>query len=356
MHAPYWLLCAVLTTAVACSKQETSPQTAPLARPVKLFEVSDGSARLIRQFPALVEPAENARLTFRVPGKLNQFSIRPGQEVKQGEVLGRLDPTDFLLRVEQAKARYQLTQAQYDRVASLIETKMVSKAMYDEAKAQLQVAQADYKTAQTNLSYTQLVAPFAGMVSRTLVENHENVAAQQPILELQQKGMLDVIIQVPEDVIALVKKTADYEAKVEFDAYQGQHFHAKVKEWDTRADAATNSFKVVLSLPTPTEFNALSGMTANVIADLSAFVEAKSTAFFIPASAVFQSADKAHQVWVYNDKEGQVNLRAVSVGRLTQQGLEITKGLEAGEQIVVAGVHQLSDAQPVRPWQRERGL
>lgn len=349
-------VCLALIT--GCSKPAETLQPS-LSRPVKLHVVQDGQQKLIRQFPAIVEPTENARLTFRVSGKLTQFSIRPGQEVKKGDVLARLDATDFKLRVEQAQARYQLSKAQFDRAASLIGQKLVSQAMYDEAKAQLQVADADLKTAQTNLSYTQLVAPFSGIVSRSLVENHENVAAQQAILELQLKGMVDVVIQVPEDVIALVKKDISYQPDVIFDSYPSLTYKATIKEWDTRADSATNSFKVVFSMAAPEEFNVLSGMTANLVADISQLVRAQASSVVVPATAVFAANDQPVDaterfVWLYS--EGKVNRRAVSVGRLTEQGIEILAGLSAGDQVVTAGVQQLSENQQVRPWQRERGL
>lgn len=349
-------VCVALVT--GCSKP-AEPVEQQLNRPVKLHLVQDGQQKLIRQFPAIVEPTENARLTFRVSGKLTEFSIRPGQEVKKGDVLARLDATDFKLRVEQAQARYQLSKAQFDRAASLIGQKLVSQAMYDEAKAQLQVADADLKTAQTNLSYTQLVAPFSGIVSRSLVENHENVAAQQAILELQLKGMVDVVIQVPEDVIALVKKDISYQPDVIFDSYPSLSYKASIKEWDTRADTATNSFKVVFSMAAPQEFNVLSGMTANLVADISQLMRAQANLVVVPATAVFAANDQPVDaserfVWVYS--EGKVNRRAVQVGRLTAQGIEILSGLAAGEQVVTAGVLQLSENQQVRPWQRERGL
>ncbi|WP_233077935.1 efflux RND transporter periplasmic adaptor subunit [Rheinheimera soli] len=348
----------VMGLVAGCSKPVATAEQS-LNRPVKLHLVQDGQQKLIRQFPALVEPTENARLTFRVSGKLTQFSIRPGQEVQKGDVLARLDPTDFKLRVEQAQAKYQLSKAQFDRAASLIGQNLVSQAMYDEAKAQLQVADADLKTAQANLSYTELVAPFSGIVSRSLVENHENVAAQQAILELQLKGMVDVVIQVPEDVIALVKKDISYQPEVIFDSYPSLSYKASIKEWDTRADSATNSFKVVFSMAAPEEFNVLSGMTANVVADMSQLMRAQASAVVVPATAVFAANDQPVDaterfVWVFS--EGKVNRRAVTVGRLTEQGIEVLSGLVAGDQVVTAGVQQLTENQQVRPWQRERGL
>ena len=344
----------------ACSDVKQEPLSVP-ERPVKLHTVSDSSAGAVRQFPAVVEPTERASLTFRVSGKLVQLLARPGQMVQKGDVLAALDDTDFRLRLDQAAARYELAQTQFIRAEQLIAQKLVSQAAFDEAKAQLQVAQADLSTAETALSYTRLQAPFAGNISRLLVENHENVAAQQGIMELQVRDQVDVVIQVPEDVISNVRKDFDYQPEVVFDSHPQFRYRARIREWDTQADPATNSFKVVFSMPTPTEFNVLSGMTANVIAEISKISTAYTDALFIPASAIFMPADvslaQQHSfVWVYDANTGSVSKRQVSVSSLTSAGAAVTAGLAAGEQVVSAGVQQLTEGQKVRPWVRERGL
>lgn len=344
----------------ACSKPE--PESPPqLVRPVKLYQVNADVAGAVRQFPAVVEPTERASLTFRVSGKLVQLVARPGQTVEKGQLLASLDDTDFKLKLDQARARFELAQTQFTRAEQLIGQNLVSQAVFDEAKAQMQVAQADLSTAETALSYTRLEAPFAGNISRLLVENHENVAAQQAIMELQVGDQVDVVIQVPEDVISNVRKDFDYQPEVVFDSHPLYRYRARIREWDTRVDPATNSFKVVFSMPTPTEFNVLSGMTANVIAEVSKISEVYINALFIPATAIFMPggeplATQQSYVWVYDNNSGTVSRRAVTVSSLTSAGAAITSGLTTGEQIVVAGVQQLTDGQQVRPWVRERGL
>ena len=86
------LLCVV--SVAGCSKPVEIVEQSQ-NRPVKLHQVQDGQQKLIRQFPAIVEPTENARLTFRVSGKLTEFTVRPGQEVKKGQVLFRISNPQF---------------------------------------------------------------------------------------------------------------------------------------------------------------------------------------------------------------------------------------------------------------------
>ncbi|MGI5309730.1 efflux RND transporter periplasmic adaptor subunit [Rheinheimera sp. WS51] len=344
----------------ACDTKEVTTAE-DIVRPVKLFYVSNGHTASARQFPAVVEPTKRANLTFRVNGKLTELTGRPSHNVEQGEVLARLDDTDFKLRLDQASARYELAQTQFQRSQMLMKQKLVSQSQFDEAKAQLQVAKADYSAAKTALSYTRLEAPFAGTISRLLVENHENVAAQQPIMELQVRGHVDVVIQVPEDVISNVRHDVDYQPEVIFDSHPEYSYRAKIREWDSRADPSTNSFKVVFSMKSPEEFNVLSGMTANVIVDMSKVNRFSNNALYIPATAIFMPDDEnlntqQSYVWIFDDKQGMVIKRAVTVGELTNAGVAITSGISVGDIIVSAGVQQLSEGQLVRPWTRERGL
>lgn len=355
--------CFLMSSVLLLNACEPAPEqiTAAEIRPVKLYSVGNGGAGVIRQFPAIVEPSENVRLAFRVSGKLTRILVRPGQTVTDGQLLAKLDETDFALIVEQANARYELAKTQFERSELLIKQKLVSQSVYDEAKAQFQVAAADLKTSKASLSYTELHAPFAGIISRQLVENHENVAAQQPVLELQLRDNVDIVIQVPEDVISNVKKDLDYQPEVVFDSHPQFRYRARVKEWDARPDPATNSYKVVFTMPTPQDFNLLSGMTANVIAEMDKISRYENDVSYIPASAIFSPpaqsvSSKDKYVWVYNAQTGTVSQRLVQVGELTSAGLAVTAGLSGGEQIVSAGVQQLSEGQQVRPWQRERGL
>ena len=105
-------------------------------RPVKLFVVTNQHSGSVRQFPAVVEPTKRANLTFRVNGKLTSLTGRPSNNVEQGQVLAQLDDTDFKLRLDQASARYELAQTQFNRAELLNQQKLISQAQFDETKAQ----------------------------------------------------------------------------------------------------------------------------------------------------------------------------------------------------------------------------
>ncbi|MBD1584041.1 efflux RND transporter periplasmic adaptor subunit [Pseudoalteromonas sp. S16_S37] len=350
----------VLTLLLGC-QDNTQPQSqTDVIRPVKLVTVANSEQSDIRSFPAEVVANQGSYLAFRVNGELMEFPVLAGQEVTQGQLLAKLDPEDFELQLEQRKAQYELASSQLARVESLFNKSIASKAEYDQALANKQVAESALKIAKTNLQNSELRAPFSGTIAKVFVKNYENVVAKQNILRLETRDMMDVVIQVPEKLVARVDKDLDYHPRVVFDGYPDKSYELSIKEWDTQADPATLSYKVVFTLPIPKDFNLLAGMTGHVYIDRSKVMHTAKKKLYVPISAVFsertQPLDDNAFVWVFDEQTQTLSKRAISVGKMHDQSIEITAGLNGGEIIVGAGVHHLEEGLKVRPWTKERGL
>lgn len=348
----------------ACSEQQTTELIEATSRPVTLVQVKAGAPHQVRRFPGAVEATQSANLTFRVAGELIELSTRPGHSINAGELIAKVDPTDYALAVEQAKARAELATAQFTRATQLLSDGIVSQADYDQAHAEQQIALASLNTAKANLSYTELRAPFSGVVAALHVELYENIAPQQPVLTLQTDSLIDVAIQVPERLFARVHRDDSYQPDIRFDSIPDQVFRGHIREWDRIADPATNTYRVVFSLAKPANVNILPGMTAQVFVDGNRLLTSNTQHVRVPVSAVFSppqlvNSSNERYVWVYQEtskQSGTVSLRKVEVGDAYTNELLILTGLAANEWVVSAGVHQLKDGMLVHPWHRERGL
>ncbi|CAM4186698.1 efflux RND transporter periplasmic adaptor subunit [Pseudoalteromonas byunsanensis] len=345
---------------IGCQEQELENTNDVPIRPVKLITVTTNTQGDIRSFPAEVVANQGSYLAFRVNGELMEFPVLAGQEVVEGQLLAKLDPEDFLLQLEQRKAQYELASSQLARIDSLYKKSIASKSEYDQALANKQVAESALKIAQTNLQNSELRAPFSGTIAKVFVKNFENVVAKQNILRLETRDMMDVVIQVPEKLVARVDKDLDYHPTVIFDGYPDKSYKLTIKEWDTQADPATLSYKVVFTLPIPKDFNLLAGMTGHVYIDRSKITQMTSHRVTVPVSAVFSEQTKSLKnnayVWRYDEVSHTISKQAVQIGKMREQSIEITEGLEGGEIIVAAGVHHLHEGLEVRPWTKERGL
>lgn len=344
-----------------CDSAPAVQQQTNSVQPVKLLTVGTTEQQRFREFPAVIEAAQVAQVAFRVGGEIIEFPAKQaGTLVAQNDLIAKLDPTDFQLVVDQAQARFELADAQYQRMKNLVEQGVVSPQQFDEAKANLEVSRASLETARANLRYSELRAPFAGTIANVFVEPFETVQPQRPIVTLQMDGAIDISIRVPEQLFARVQHKLDYQPEVTFSARPELTFRATVKEWDATAEPTTNTYKVVFTMPTPTEFNVLPGMSATVRVDTFEVSTRAQNGVFVPTNAVFSDSTTAiasgHRVWVYDAATQRVEQREVQLGVVTDASIEVLAGLTPGEQIVVAGVHALTNNQRVRPWVKERGL
>ncbi|MET4695680.1 efflux RND transporter periplasmic adaptor subunit [Endozoicomonas lisbonensis] len=344
----------------ACSESEE--EVVDVVRPVKLFTVKDSGRENIREFPATVEATEEAEVSFRVAGELVEFPAHPADEVRKGQLLARLDDRDFKNTVAVRQADYDLAAADYRRIASLREKKVVSVADYDQANARLKSSKISLQLAKDQLRDTVLNAPFSGRIAQTMVENYQSVQAQQPILILQSSNTLDVSIQVPETIITKIREeevNRDYSPTVRFAGNPNKEYSLTYKEHDTRVTPGTQSYTVVFTMQTPEELTIYPGMGGTVTIDLSK-VTSRSKAlaeYIIPLTAVLKDDSTGkNSAWVYNPETGIVNPVEVTLGPVTDQGITILSGLEAGEEIVSAGLSRLHPGMEVKPLERERGL
>lgn len=357
---PAFLLSALMLTLIACKEDPIQVDQQATIRPVKLFKVGSDSDETIRSFPAEVVANQGSYLAFRVNGELLKFPVLAGQHVEKDQLLAKLDPEDFQLQYEERKARYELAHSQLDRIKKLFDKSITSQSELDQALANKQVAESALKIAQTNLDNSELRAPFSGTVAKVFVKNFENIQAKQNILRLETRDLMDVVIQVPEKLIARIDKDANYQPSVVFDGFQNKSYTLTVKEFDTQADPITLSYKVVFSLPVPKDFNLLAGMTGRVDIDLSKITHSQSQYALLPVEAVFseptESSNNNSYVWVYDAVSEKVTKQAVEVGQLHKSGIEVLSGVTKDQQVVAAGVHYLKEGMQVRPWQKERGL
>lgn len=361
---PLAMLLSILPLSVllsGCSPAESSVQTPPI-RPVKLFEVTQLEGGDFRTFPARVAANSRAELSFRISGQLTELALVEGQTVTEGSLLAKLDDRDAYNNLMTREAEHELLAADFKRKVELLNRKLISQSEFDSAQAQLKSAKAALAAARDQLSYTRLTAPFSGTIAKRLVDNHQIVQANQGVLTLQNNNLLDVSIQVPEAMAASLNeyiKQPNFSAKVRFSALEGIAFDARFKEYSTQVTPGTQAYEVVFSLPQPKDIQLLPGMSAELTLALVKATEHSKTpaAAIVPVTAIDKSdQDGKVQVWLYQAQSGEVTPTEVTLGRVTNQGIEILGGIKKGDLIVSAGVSQLSNGMKVKPLRWQRGV
>ena len=331
--------------------------------PVKAMRVADASGLAERAFPGRAKATQEVNLSFRVSGPLIAFPVDVGDEVQEGSLLVRMDPKDYETalgtlkgQLEQEQARRKRAQKDLTRLENTYKTDpgAVSEAAIDRARqvrdsasASVRSLESSVKNARDQLSYTELKAPFDGVVVETYVDNFETVVAKQPILRLLDTSSLEFIINVPENLIGLAPYVETI--TVNFDALPGTEIAASIKEIGKEASQATRTYPVTLAMEQPEEGEILPGMAGNASITTRPPDKVKLTGIEIPATAVFSGADpNKSYVWIVDEETKTLSQREVQIGKLARFGVLIKGGLKPGEWIVVKGVNSLEDGQQVR--------
>lgn len=346
------LIIALAFSISGCGKKKEEVVKKEVVRPVKIMAVSmAGAEEMTREFPGRVRASQRVDLAFQVAGPLITLPIEEGQQVKKGQVLARIRPRDFETEIAKGKAKALEAEQQYLRYKDLYAKNQVSKADFDKYKSQSDISKARLKEAEDTLDDTFLRAPFAGVVARRYVDNFQDVQAKEPIVSLQDISRVEVLVNVPENMISQVEKGKGREtalAHATFAMAPGQQFPLSLKEYATEADPQTQTYQVTLLMEQPTGINILPGMTATVVGSRST-EESNQGDITVPAIAVFSDYDGDSSVWVFQTDTQTVHQRKVKTGELSgSDSIKIVAGLELGEQIAVTGVNSLREGMKVR--------
>lgn len=347
------LLTAALLLA-GCSKEEVQEEV-EVVRPVKIMTVKSTAGSFSHAFPGQVRAARRSELSFKVSGPLVELPVEEGQHVKKGDLIAQIQKRDFQTALEEARALNLQAEKQFSRYKELYAKKQVSRADYDRYRAARDVARAQLEDARNRLADTSLRAPFDGIISKRFVENFQKVQANEPIVNLQDITRIEILVNVPELLMADLRDKKQLKITASFESIPGKEYELTIKEYSTQADPATQTYQVVFAMDQPKEANILPGMTAMVSANVSSEENGSDQTIIIPAIAVMDAPGNKPYVWLLDREKNTVHKAPVTIGRLQgSKNIVIKEGLKGGETLIVAGITQLEEGMKVRPWEKQR--
>lgn len=352
LHLRFLALLALLIVVSACKPEEAVEVQAP-PRPIKIYRLAGQGGEPRPDYPGRVQSTRTVELSFEVGGSIVDWNVEEGQRVKKGQVLSRLNPTDYVAQLDAAYARLQLSKAEYERQSKLFASGSATQRDLDVAIRRRDVDRAEVRIRQKAVDDTKLRALFDGVIARKLVTDYRNVSAREPVLLLQDDSVLEVVVDVPERALARRRREidlAEWNARakpvVELSALPGESFPAKLKELATSADPKTRTYQATFSMERPQNLGILPGMTAKVV--LTGLEATPEDDFLLPAQAVVEDVGTNPYVWVVDEQAMFVTKREVEVGELTGDRIVVTSGVHPGDAIAMTGVHLLTEGMEVR--------
>jgi RND family efflux transporter MFP subunit len=321
----FLLLLLAVTLLAGCSK-------APAARPgadgpaviVQVAPVNAADLPVLTEVTGSVRAVQRATLAAKVMGPIARLPIALGQEVAAGDLLVEIAAPEVAARLEQARAQVSLTERELARDRALATRGVAPPEQVRALEDRLAIHAAQLREAETMLGYTQLRAPFAGVIARKHVDAGDLATPGQPLLELDGTGAFEIEVAVPDSLVGplAVGRTLGVTVPA-----TGRRFTAPIAELSASADSASRT--VTLKLAVPSTADVRPGQFARV-----AVPSAAARTLLAPASAVTRLG-QMERVFVVT-AEQRAALRLVKTGAVRDDQIEILAGLDAGETVVIA--------------------
>jgi RND family efflux transporter MFP subunit len=343
------LFSLALTSGGCGDAQDAPAKPAPLVRTAVVSRVSYAPTTCLT---GEVRARAQTNLSFRVSGRIIDRHIEVGDHVTPDEVLARIDPTEQRADVVSAEAtllsaeaRVRQTAAAFARQKALIKDGFTTQRDYDQseeasrtAEGSLEAAKAQLGSARDALSYTELRAGAAGVITVRNAEVGQVAQAAQTMFALAEDGPRDAVFHVYE--AAFLQKVASNSVTLALVSDPRITAAGTVREVSPSADTASGTVRVKVTINNPP-----AGFDLGAVVSGCA-VMAPRQVVVLPAGALTSLAGEP-AVWVVDAKTLEVSLKPVSLVSYETKNVVIDGGLEPGEQVVVAGAKVLRPKQTV---------
>ena len=286
-----------------------------------------------------VDTKENIIVQPEFSGTLTALTVKAGQKVAKGQILGRIDDAGMSQQLAQVQTQYELAKTTYERQKNLWDQKIGSEIQYLQAQTQMNSLQKSINQMKAQLAKTVIRAPFSGTIDEVFVEKGQVVApGPQGLMRIVNLGNMFVSTSVPESYIGKLKVGTEVDV---FLTSLGKTYKGKVRQVGNFINPNNRSFGIEVSIPNPENL-----LRPNQVAKLKIIDYVKKDATVVPTNVIQEDGKGNHYVYTVdnsNGKTGTAKKTVVTLGQSSDNVTEILSGVSAEDVIVTEGVNAISE-------------
>ena len=282
-------------------------------------------------------PDEEVDLSFETSGKIVSINFQEGSTVRKGELLAKVNDKPLLAQLSRYEAQLKLAEDRVYRQSALLEKDAVSQEAYEQARTELAMLNADIDIVRSNISLTELHAPFDGVIGLRNVSEGAYASPSVVVAKLTKIKPLKIDLAVPERYASQIKPGTRLTFTVEG---HNETFHAEVYATESKIDPNTHYFPVRAHYPN-TQGRLLPGRFVSVHIRMHDIPDAIA----VPTEAIVPEMG-VDKVFLY--KGGKAQSVAVKTGLRTDSSIQIVEGLTPGDTLITSGTLQLREGLPVK--------
>ncbi len=322
--------------ALAQRQAEAKPVEKPLTNVVTMV-MEPGLIMERISLPGMARPWISLEVVSEIRGKVVDKKAMEGSHVRKGDVLALIDDKDYQNAYTAALAAYEIALATEKRLNALARNNFATQSQFDDAAARVKTSRAELENARLNLSRCTLVSPMEGVVDRVLVENGTYLNPGDPVVQILRIDQLKIQVGIPESDVDTVRRLKTFDMTI--DALGGRtvtgEYHYLYKTTDSMARLYTLEIRVA---------NADGQILPDMFARVEIIKQKDDRGLAVP---IYSLLTTGPDTGVFVVSEGQARFRAVETGFLDGWKIQVKKGLEPGDQVVVVGHRLIEDGEKV---------
>jgi membrane fusion protein (multidrug efflux system) len=309
---------------------EEKSQTAAKERPpanVVLLEVAPSTIQDRINLPGVIEPWEQLTLLSKVHGTVIETLVQEGDKVTKGQVIARLDPADFRIALDAARAVHELAVADQQRLAALFEQDIIPRAQIEKIDAHVKTSKAALQNAELMLSRCTITAPISGVIRRLDAVAGLLLNVSDPVAEILQIDRVKAVVGIPESDVALARNIEKVTLTVQ--ALDDRQIIGRTHYLASSPENGARLYRLELAVDNR-DNQILPGMffRAQIVKKVY------QAAVAVPIYSVIKRQDKQ---FVYVEKNGVAHQLQVELGIIDDWLVQVTSGLTPGSRVVVEG-------------------
>ncbi|MBR5763287.1 MAG: efflux RND transporter periplasmic adaptor subunit [Bacteroidaceae bacterium] len=327
-----------VATLTSCAEKEINKKIDAVS--VKTEQVHPSADYNIQPYVGTVEAANTTGISFTSMGTVQKVYVDEGQQVRKGQLVATLDPTQARNSAEAASAALKQAKDAIARYKQLHDNGSLPEIQWVEAQSKLQQAQAAYDMAKKMLDDCNLHAPVSGIVGKKYVSAGETALPAQPVISILDISSVKVTVAMPEKEIGSI--SASTPSSIEVGALGGASFKGGKIEKGVQADAITRTYNARISVANASQ-KLLPGMVCNV-----RFLNGAGgkKAITVPTTAVQKGSDGQMFVWKADGNKAVKN--NVRTGESIGNRIVVEEGLNDNDIIITEGYQKISDGSEIK--------
>lgn len=335
------LLFLVFAFGAGCTGSESSAKpenNQNKAVKVSVVRVEPAPMKDILVLPGETEAWQDVRVAADAAGRVEWIGPKEGQNVREGDLIAKIDVAALKAACDRAEAALKLAEDLCERRNKLFERNIINQEELDKSQTERTLARANFRQMQIEYERGFLKAPLTGMVNHLFVDEGEFVDKGKPFVDLVNVDKIKINVNVPELDVRYLK--VGQKTMVRVDAFQDRELLGVIDFVAYKADPATKSFHVKVIVDNPGH-DVRPGMIARV-----AFLRR-----VIPdalAAPIFSIVDKGGERILFVEMDGVAHARTISIGVIEGDKIQITKGLQPGDNLIVVGQKEVEEGMRVQ--------